>query len=317
MSRRYGITLGVLVLAGIVAAVIVVQTQNIGLRIVLPALAAVLLEAALYATLAFEEIRCRWRWQWVALLAPVPYLLYTLPLGLASFSSAAVLVIIAACASAWFRILPRGRAADFAYLLLVAAPLLFKLFPLIYPRAHEDLRLDFLGQLMWIRAAVLAVLHDRPQRGIHFGFIPTRQEWLTGLKWFAIALPPVLGLVIWTGFASLAIPQAPWWKTAGVAIGTFIGILWVVALSEEFLFRGLLQQWFEEITGRRWLALAAASILFGAVHLGFRGFPNYRFAAIAALAGVFYGMAFAKGDGIRAAMVAHASMVAVWRTLFR
>jgi membrane protease YdiL (CAAX protease family) len=194
---------------------------------------------------------------------------------------------------------------------------LFKLFPLLYPRAHDDLRLDFLGQLMWIRAAIVAVLHDRPQRGIHFGFIPTRQEWLTGLKWFAFALPPVLGLVVWTGFASLAIPQAPWWQTAGVAIGTFIGILWVVALSEEFLFRGLLQQWFEEITGKRWISLAAASILFGAVHLGFRGFPNYRFAAIAAMAGVFYGMAFARGNGIRAAMVTHACMVAVWRTLFR
>ncbi|MBE0660119.1 MAG: CPBP family intramembrane metalloprotease [Bryobacteraceae bacterium] len=317
MSRRYGITLGVLVLAGIVAAVIVVQTQNIGLRIVLPALAAVLLEAALYASLAFEEVRCKWRWQAVALLAPVPYLLYTIPLGLASALSASVLVLIAATASAWFRIAPRGRVADFAYIALVAAPLLFKLFPLLYPKAHDDLRLDFLGQLMWIRAAIVAVLHDRPQRGIHFGFIPTRQEWLTGFKWFAFALPPVLGLVVWTGFASLEIPQAAWWKTAATTVGTFVGILWVVALSEEFLFRGLLQQWFEEITGKRWIALAAASILFGAVHLGFRGFPNYRFAAIAAIAGVFYGMAFAKGNGIRAAMVAHACMVAVWRTLFR
>lgn len=304
-------------MAGSVAAVIVIQTQNIGLRIVLPALAAVLLEAALYASLAFEEIRCKWRWQAVALLAPVPYLLYTIPLGLASPVHAAVLMLIAAAASAWFRLLPRRRLTDFAFVAMMAAPLLFKLFPLIYPRAHEDLRLDFLGQLMWIRAALIAVLHDRPQRGIHFGFIPTRQEWLTGFKWFAIALPPVLGIVVWTGFASLAIPQAAWWKTAATAAGAFIGILWVVALSEEFLFRGLLQQWFEEITGKRWIALAAASLLFGAAHLGFRGFPNYRFAAIAALAGVFYGMAFANGKGIRAAMVAHACMVAVWRTLFR
>ena len=30
---------------------------------------------------------------------------------------------------------------------------------------------------------------------------------------------------------------APWWVIAG----TFFGILWVVALSEEFFFRGLLQ----------------------------------------------------------------------------
>lgn len=317
MSRRYGITLAVLWLAGFVAAALVIQVQNIGLSIVLPALAAVLLESSLYATLAFEEIRCKWRWQAVALLAPVPYLLYTIPLGLASPISAAVLVLLAATASAWFRLLPRGRVTDFAYVALVAAPLLFKLFPLLFPKAHDDLRLDFLGQLMWIRAAVVAVLHDRPQRGIHFGFIPTRQEWIAGLKWSAYALPPVLVVAVTTGFASIAVPQAAWWKTAGIAIATFIGILWVVALSEEFLFRGLLQQWFEEITGKRWIALIAASMLFGAVHLGFREFPNYRFAAIAAVAGIFYGMAFVRGNGIRAAMVTHACMVAVWRTLFR
>ena len=34
--------------------------------------------------------------------------------------------------------------------------------------------------------------------------------------------------------------------SAWTAAGTFIGFLWVVALWEEFLFRGVLQQWLEE-----------------------------------------------------------------------
>lgn len=283
----------------------------------LPALAAVLLEVSLYASLAFEEIRSRWKWQWVALLAAGPYLLYTLPLGLASPVSVAVLILLAAAASAWFRFVPRGRLADFAFVAIMAAPLIFKLFPLIYPKAHEDLRLDFLGQLLWIRAGVVAVLHDRAQRGIHFGFVPSRKEWLTGLKWFVFALPVVLGLVVATDFAKFVLPAAPWWATTAAAAGVFLGILWVVALSEEFFFRGLLQQWLAEITRNRWAALLIASALFGAAHLGFREFPNWRFAVIAGVAGVFYGLSFEKGNGIRAAMVTHALLVTVWRTLFR
>ena len=91
----------------------------------------------------------------------------------------------------------------------------------------------------------------------------------------------------------------------------------MVALSEELFFRGLLQQWLEEWTGTAWAGLLLASLAFGAVHLGFRQFPNWKFASLAAIAGVFYGIAFRRGGGIRAAMVAHALVVTTWRTLFQ
>src|ERR1039458_2898268 len=50
-------------------------------------------------------------------------------------------------------------------------------------------------------------------------------------------------------------PGMPMWKIAA----TFVGVLWVVALSEEFFFRGLLQQWMVQWTGRPAWALAGAS----------------------------------------------------------
>ena len=317
MSRRYGITLAVLWLAGFVAAALVIQIQHIGLGIVFPALAAVLVEVSLYASLAFEEVRCRWRWQWVALLAPIPYLLYTLPLGLASIPSTAVLIIMAACAAAWFRFMPRNRLADFAFVAVMAAPLIFNVFPLIYPKAHDKLRIDFLGQLLWARVGVIAILHDRPQRGVCFGFIPTRQEWVTGLLWFIYSFPIVFGLAAATGFARFAPPTTPWWITTAIAAGTFLGVLWVLALREEFFFRGLIQQWFAEITRNNWAGLLIASVLFGSAHLNFREFPNWRFAVLAGVMGIFYGLAFEKGKGIRAAMVTHALLVTVWKTLYR
>ena len=37
---------------------------------------------------------------------------------------------------------------------------------------------------------------------------------------------------------------------------------------------------------------------------------------LAAVAGVFYGMAFRTGKGIRAAMVTHALTVTTWKTFF-
>jgi membrane protease YdiL (CAAX protease family) len=62
--------------------------------------------------------------------------------------------------------------------------------------------------------------------------------------------------------------------------------------------------------------LVATSLLFGAVHLWFRAFPNWRFAALAALAGLFYGLAFRQARSIRASMVAHALTVTTWRMFF-
>mgnify|MGYP003336495315 CR=1 FL=1 len=44
--------------------------------------------------------------------------------------------------------------------------------------------------------------------------------------------------------------------------------------------------------------------------------PRRRFALLAAVAGVFYGMAFRTGKGIRAAMVTHALTVTTWKTFF-
>jgi membrane protease YdiL (CAAX protease family) len=96
----------------------------------------------------------------------------------------------------------------------------------------------------------------------------------------------------------------------------FFGALWVIALPEEFFFRGLLQRWIGEWTGSRYLGLATASLLFGAAHLPFREFPNWRLATVAAVAGCFYGLAYQKADSIRASMVTHALVVTIWRTLF-
>ena len=95
----------------------------------------------------------------------------------------------------------------------------------------------------------------------------------------------------------------------------FLGMLWVVALWEEFVARGLLQQWLSDWTKRPNLALLLASIVFGAGHLWFPpGYPNWKMALVATLLGWFCGRSYNEARGIRAAMVTHA-LVATLRTV--
>jgi membrane protease YdiL (CAAX protease family) len=89
----------------------------------------------------------------------------------------------------------------------------------------------------------------------------------------------------------------------------------VLALGEEFLARGLLQQWISDWTGRPGVGLALASIAFGSSHLWFRDFPNWRWAILTTALGWFCGKAYNEAGGIRAAMVTHALVVTLWQAV--
>jgi len=280
--------------------------------IAIPAAIALLVELFFY----FTQPRKRWP-QWFLIASSVaPYLIYSIPGGVFDWRSALIIPAAIAVPLFWFR-LPPSRWTDVGFVLLMAAPLVFKLIAPVYARPHERVQLEVLGHLAWIRAGVTAILRDRQQAGIGFGFWPKAAEWRTGAIVYAAFVPAGFGLGMLVGFVEFRWPVQDWWIVALTAVATFLGVLWVVALSEELFFRGLLQQWIEEWTGTAWAGLLLASLAFGAVHLGFRAFPNWRFALLAAVAGVFYGIAFRKSGGIRAAMVAHALVVTTWKVLFR
>jgi hypothetical protein len=50
--------------------------------------------------------------------------------------------------------------------------------------------------------------------------------------------------------------------------------------------------------------------------LPFRHFPNWRFAIVGGVSGIFYGLAFLKARSVRAGMVTHALVVTTWRLFF-
>ncbi|MCS7315871.1 MAG: CPBP family intramembrane glutamic endopeptidase [Bryobacterales bacterium] len=285
--------------------------------------AAWVVETGLYASTASAGLRTALgrlpRWATALALtvsASLSYLLYAPATGLFEWKAFATLMVLAAALAGWYALLRPGGWRDAGFLLLVAGVMLARAFKRIYPGLSEGPPMEVLGQLMWIRLGVLGAVVLRRAEGVGFGWWPSKREWRIGALHFAAFLPLgiVLGLV--TGVVRGIELPGPAWKVAILAAANFAGMMWVVALSEEFFFRGLLQCW-----ASQWLRSAVwgwlvASLAFGAAHLPFRGFPNWRFALVATVAGLVYGRAYRAGQGIRAAMVAHALTNTVWRTLF-
>ncbi len=235
-----------------------------------------------------------------------------------TFSLAAfgMLALVAAAISFWFVLLPRRPVSDLAFLVFVAGVSISRLFAAIFGQPWPRVPLAILGQLMWTRLAFLAVLSITRMEVKAFGFLPTRREWAVGFVNFALFAPVgiVLGLAL--HFGSFHLKPLPWWNIILIAAGTFLGMLWVVALREEFFFRGLLQAWLERWLKSGWRGLVAASVLFGLMHLPFHAFPNWRFAILASVAGMCYGRAYMTARSVRAAMVTHALVNTVWRVFF-
>ena len=248
----------------------------------------------------------------MSVAAALPYAMYTIATRQFQPIPALAIVGLAACVLAWFRVLPRNPFFDLAFLVVLGAGLLTGIFPMLYPRAAPRLRLDFLGHLMWIRTAIVAVLVFRRPENIDFGFWPRGRDWKLGVLYYLIFLPLALGLA-WAIGLPHQLDRFSGAKAFAVASATFFGMLWVVALSEQFFFRGLLQQWL-----CRWLAsdtagLALASVAFGLVHLPYRGFPNWRFVAMTTLLGLICGLVYRRTQGIRAPMVTHALAATTWQ----
>lgn len=313
----------VLVLASIAGLGYAYQ-KSIPARIAVPLLAAFLAEIALYAAAVIDSTRAaieRWfRGPALAAVmtasATVPYLLYAIPTGMFQWTSVAAILALGAVVSWWYVILPPRPWANLAFVSVVAAVLLGVPFDRIY-QTPGPRGLGVLGNYgMWTRLSILAVLSIARLEVKGFGFVPNRREWREGIVNFLLFLVPG-ALIAWQlDFAKFHPPDIPWWLIACELAGIFVGMLWVVALREEFFLRGLLQPWLGSWFRNETVGLIVSALVFGLCHLRFRGFPNWRIVILAAVAGLFYGRAYRNAASVRAAMVSHALVNAAWRVLF-
>jgi CAAX protease family protein len=106
---------------------------------------------------------------------------------------------------------------------------------------------------------------------------------------------------------------------AGNFVLIFAGIYLTIAVPEEFLFRGILQNFLVKClpgAKRELYGLLIASLVFGASHLHHAPVPNWRYAVLASLAGVFYGNAFRARRRLSASALTHALVDTAWHFWF-
>ena len=292
--------------------------------IITAALPAFLLEVAFYLLATFEQTR----W-WFArsgsrplqagvlcISAIAPYLVFSLLTDTFERNAFFLLVLLTSSFAFWHVVLPRRPAYDFGFLIIAAAPLISHVFPRIYISPDSHLRVDVLGHMMWIRVGIVALLTLRQWNPGSFSLWPRLREWKIGAAYYLIVLIPISILALDLHDVRFAPVQRDPWQVGIIAVGTFFGILWVVALGEELFFRGVIANALMKI----WpplVAVSVSAILFGCAHLWFHQFPNWRRALVATVLGLACGAAYVQTGSVRAPMVTHAFVVTTWRLFFQ
>jgi len=153
-----------------------------------------------------------------------------------------------------------------------------------------------------------------PRFGFDFRFQLRDVGYATaGLALFGmVGIPLGLGM----GFLKVNIVWPGWPDFLGMILGGYL----LIALAEEILFRGVIQNL---LTGRwgHWVyGLMAAAIIFGASHLNNStpGFPepNWAYMLMATVAGVAYGWVWWKTGKVTASALTHMSVNLLWAVLF-
>jgi uncharacterized protein len=294
----------VLPLAGIGGAVYMHQ-QNIPIAQQAGILAAFLIEAALFLATGCHVARARLATippaklaTFLTLLTPLTWLLA----GGGEIWQLAATTAITAFFAFWYLKFPES---DAPVLIVYGALALCKTSGALYFIAWPKAPTPIIGELAWLASMLYGVLLFRKPVLTNYGFFPTKEEWKQGVKWFALFIPIALAVGIPIGFAKFrTLPTDPA-KLALAVFGTFLAHFIFVALREEVVFRALLLPNLQKTLGAT-AGFYATTLLFGAVHLPFGHFPNWRFALVAAIAGWFYAKSYEATGSVRSAMVTHA-----------
>jgi membrane protease YdiL (CAAX protease family) len=285
-----------------------------------PLLAAFLAEFPFYLVPAFPGVRARLTTRdlpvYLLVSAALPYLICCSGASQFQWAGLARVAALALALGLWHVVLPRFWIFDLAFLALPAAVLLGHYSDTVYRPLYDGLQREMavLDHVVLIQMTVVTLMLARGVAETGYGFLPAAREWRIGALHYLYFLAFGLPLAVLVHAVRLRPHALPAWSVAA----TFLGFLWVIALSEEFLFRGVLQGWLEEWLGSRGGALAAASAAFGLMHLWFTSFPfpNWRWAIVAAVLGWCCGRARNQAGGIGASVVTHALAVATWRAFF-
>jgi CAAX protease family protein len=202
---------------------------------------------------------------------------------------------------------------DVAVILMLWFPLDFRWMRDVWSWPRSSLAYSMNSLLATCLAVFLfVVLRRLGGVGYHYRF--QWHDWWIGLRNFLYFAPIAIPIGILTGFISVSSRFAPPWQFLLSAVGIFI----FIAIPEELLFRGMIQNYLQKGLLKPLPALIVTSIIFGAAHLNNGPTqPDWRYFLLASIAGLFYGNAYARTGSLIAPAIVHTLVDTVWRSFFR
>ena len=244
----------------------------------------------------------------------LPYLCYVAGTGDLRPAALLKLVLIALVPLAIYALFPPRNLNAFSWQDLCVAVVLvaFVLSRQLRGIWNVPVNLDFMSRLFLITVASWCWTFVRPIPELGYSLrvskTVAKQAAINFVLFALIALP-----------ASLAMQFTRWnprWPGAVQFFLDFLQIFLFIAVLEELFFRGFLQSLLTN-TLRSWVkAQVLVSVLFGLFHILHAPFPNWRYVALATVAGWFYGSAFRLSGSLMASALTHAAVDTVWRTWF-
>jgi membrane protease YdiL (CAAX protease family) len=266
----------------------------LGLR--MPRAACIALPAILcipYALIA--DAFGMFRWQWLTLYALLPVAIaFVLDQAREAHGS------------------ERGDWRDFLILILLGLAVDLRWLEPAWPQG-----LAVAGKMLLLDAGIYGFLAVRRLDGVGFDLRLKARDVGIGLREFLFYAPIAIVLGLALGF----IHFHAGWPAPLRALGAYAFTFFFIAIPEELFFRGWIQNLLERRIGRT-AALFATAILFGLSHWNKQTTNfNWRYALLAAIAGVFYGRAWrGKRYGQRrvgASALTHATVDTLWSLWFR
>jgi len=288
---------------------------------VLTVLAAALLAVALLALASERGRDLAKRWPYTcAMVVPELWLLRALDARAFDPFAFAIVCALSLSSVGALRTVEKGKPGlgpvDAIVWLALFVPLDLRWSYSLWPGSPADTHGAY--EFWAVAIAYLAALGWTGERDLPgFGLrAPTPRDLGVGLLalvgFAAIAIPIGLG----TGF--LARPHAEGFEPGRAALEA-VGLVLTVALPEEIFFRGVLDQGLRATVKSEAGSLALSSLAFGLMHWPRSDHLSEKltYVGLAAIAGVFYGLAFRRGRGLPAAVFCHTAVDWVWAEFLR
>ncbi len=206
-----------------------------------------------------------------------------------------------------------GAWQDYLAMLAIFLPLKTRLLNVLWP--YPGPAIGYVATvLLAISVALATFLFVRQFDGVGYNIVWGRHALFNVLVHFVLLAIIVIPLGIALRFIRFDPAQAHWKSLPADAISIFLLTAW----PEELLFRGLLQNSLSRTLSSETAGWVCASVIFGLAHITNNGvFPNWRYALLATIAGLFYGRTWRKTNSIFSSAIVHALVDTIWHLVFQ